>query len=146
MATDILTGEVTCVTDVKGGIFGEGVLRFYENGTLLSHNLRREIRTHSNDPLSAFFKLHLEYEMGLAGWLSASALYTDMTCDAETFYLKARMRVTLSGEDVMDSPHAVNDAQPFGMRWFRFFGGPQRFDESFPNEKRRFPERSPRRM
>ncbi|NDR58831.1 CocE/NonD family hydrolase [Aliiruegeria sabulilitoris] len=102
VSTDFLTGEVTYVTEGRGGIFGEGVLQFDEIGTSLSHNLRRELRIHPDDPLSACFKLHQEYEMGREGWFSASVLDAEMTCDAETFFLEARMRVTLNGEDVME--------------------------------------------
>ena len=64
MTTDFLTGEVSYVTDAEGGLFGEGVLRLDDIGTVLSHSLRRELTIHPDDPCSARCKLHQEYEMG----------------------------------------------------------------------------------
>lgn len=100
VTTDYLTGEVTYVTNGEGGLFGEGVLRFDEIGTVLSHSLRRELTIHPDDPASACYKLHQVYEMGREGWETASVLDSEMTCDAENFYLSARMTVTLNGEEV----------------------------------------------
>ncbi|MCA0994880.1 CocE/NonD family hydrolase [Alloyangia pacifica] len=100
VTTDYLTGEVTYVTNGEGGLFGEGVLRFDEIGTVLSHSLRRELTIHPDDPTSARYKLHQDYEMGRDGWMTRSLLDGEMTCDAETFFLKATMVVTLNGEEV----------------------------------------------
>ncbi|ANT63153.1 peptidase S15 (plasmid) [Salipiger sp. CCB-MM3] len=100
VTTDYLTGEVTYVTNGEGGLFGEGVLRFDEIGTVLSHSLRRELTIHPEDPTSARYKLHQDYEMGRDGWMTRSLLDGEMTCDAETFFLKATMVVTLNGEEV----------------------------------------------
>lgn len=100
VTTDYLTGEVTYVTNGEGGLFGEGVLRFDEIGTVLSHSLRRELTIHPDDPTSARYKLHQVYEMGREGWQTVSVLDSEMTSDTESFFLKARMSVTLNGEEV----------------------------------------------
>ncbi|MFD2173959.1 CocE/NonD family hydrolase [Rhodobacter lacus] len=100
VTTDLMTGVVTYVTDGQGGLFGEGVLRFDETGTVISHSLRRELSIHPNDPSSACYKLHQDYELGREGWQTRSVISSEMRCDGENFYLSAEMKVTLNGEEV----------------------------------------------
>jgi Transposase and inactivated derivatives len=47
---DHLTGIATYVTEGRGGLFGEGVVRFDEIGTELAHDLRRELTIRPEDP------------------------------------------------------------------------------------------------
>ena len=98
VTTDFLTGEVTYVTDGQGGLFGEGVLRFDEVGTVLSHSLRRELKIHPDDPTSAAYRLSQVYEIGREGWETVIHLDTEMTSDRDRFYLKANMQVSHNGE------------------------------------------------
>ena len=98
--TDFLTGEVTYVTDGQGGLFGEGVLRFDEVGTVLSHSLRRELKIHPDDPATAAYRLSQVYEMGRDGWQTVIQLETEMTSDRDSFFLKGRMDVSHNGEPV----------------------------------------------
>ena len=98
--TDFLTGEATYVTDGQGGLFGEGVLRFDEVGTVLSHSLRRELKIHPDDPATAAYRLSQVYEMGREGWQAVIQLETEMTSDRDSFFLKGRMDVSHNGEPV----------------------------------------------
>ena len=100
VTTDFLTGNVTYVTDGQGGLFGEGILRFDEIGTTLSHSLRRELTIHTDDPATAAYTLRQSYEMGREGWETVIALDSEMTSDRENFYLKAQMTVQHNGEHV----------------------------------------------
>lgn len=100
VTTDFLTGNVTYVTDGQGGLFGEGILRFDEIGTTLSHSLRRELTIHPDDPATAAYTLRQSYEMGREGWETVIALDSEMTSDRENFYLKAQMTVQHNGEHV----------------------------------------------
>ena len=65
---DLVSGVSTYVTDGQGGLFGEGAHRWDENGTVVSHDLRRELTIAANDPLSARYALRQSYEMGREGW------------------------------------------------------------------------------
>lgn len=100
VSTDLMTGAVTYVTDGEGGLFGEGVLRFDEIGTVVSHSLRRELTIHPDDPESARYRLHQEYDLGREGWQTRSVIDSEMSCDRENFHLRAEMRVTLNGAEV----------------------------------------------
>ena len=84
---DHVTGETTYVTEGVGGLFGEGVLRFDEIGTDLSHTLRRELTIRDDDPLSARYVLTQAYEMGREGWRTRSETRCELTADRETFHL-----------------------------------------------------------
>ncbi|WP_062013736.1 CocE/NonD family hydrolase [Aureimonas sp. AU4] len=84
---DHVTGETTYVTEGVGGLFGEGVLRFDETGTELSHSLRRELRIRDDDPLSARYVLEQSYEMGREGWRTRTQTRCVLTGDRERFHL-----------------------------------------------------------
>lgn len=94
---DHLTGIATYVTEGKGGLFGEGIVRFDEIDTTLAHNLRRELTLRPDDPLSARYVLTQSYEMGREGWRTRVETVTEMTSDAGSFYLKGHL-VAWEGE------------------------------------------------
>lgn len=97
---DHLTGEFVYVTEGEGGLFGEGVLRFDDIDTTLSHSLRREFRIRPDDPLSARYQLTQSYEMGREGWLSRTETQTVMTAQADSFTLTCAMTVQENGKTI----------------------------------------------
>lgn len=81
------TGVNTYITEGVGGLFGEGVLRFDEINTELSHSLRRELSIRDDDPLSARYVLTQTYEMSRDGWRIKIESRTEMRSDEGSFYL-----------------------------------------------------------
>ena len=102
---DHVTGECTYVTEGVGGLFGEGMLRFDEIDTTLSHSLRREFTIRPDDPLSARYVLTQSYEMGRDGWRIRIASRTAMRSDAQSFHIDGAMQVF------------ENDAQVWNRDW-----------------------------
>jgi hypothetical protein len=92
-----VTGETTYVTEGIGGLFGEGVLRFDEIGTDLSHSLKRELTIRDDDPLSARYVVTQSYEMGREGWRIAVESRTELTADRDTWHLSARLTAKENG-------------------------------------------------
>lgn len=97
---DHITGTATYVTEGRGGLFGEGVVRFDEIDTTLSHNLRRELTIRPDDPLSARYVLTQSYEMGRDGWRTRVETVTEMTADRTTFHLSGRLVAYEGAEQV----------------------------------------------
>ncbi len=97
---DHVTGEMVYVTEGIGGLFGEGVLRFDEIGTELSHSLKRELRIRDDDPLSANYVLTQHYRIGREGWMIDIDSTTRMTSDAEKFYISGELTAKENGEPV----------------------------------------------
>lgn len=97
---DHLTGEFTYVTEGAGGVFGEGILRFDEIDTMLSHSLRRELTIHPDDPLSARYVLNQTYEMGREGWQTRTDTRTVMVARGDVFELGCKMVVQENGKEV----------------------------------------------
>lgn len=95
-----VTGECTYVTEGVGGLFGEGILRFDEIDTTLSHSLKREFTIGPDDPLSARYALAQSYEMRREGWCIRIESQTAMRSDAESFHLEGAMRVFENGAEV----------------------------------------------
>jgi len=91
------TGINTYVTEGVGGLFGEGVLRFDEIDTELSHSLRRELTIRDNDPLSAKYVLTQTYEMGRDGWRIRIESRTEMRSDRDNFYLTGELSAFENG-------------------------------------------------
>lgn len=102
---DHVTGECTYVTEGVGGLFGEGVVRFDEIDTTLSHSLRREFTIRPDDPLSARYMLTQSYELGRDGWRIRIESRTAMRSDAGHFHLDGAMQVF------------ENDAQVWSRDW-----------------------------
>ena len=97
---DLLTGEATYISHGEGGLFGEGVLRFDEIDTALSHSLRRELRIVGDDPLSARYRLTQTYEMGRPGWAIRIETATAMSATATHFCLDGEVTASANGEIV----------------------------------------------
>ncbi|MFD2442313.1 hypothetical protein ACFSS8_23495 [Paracoccus kondratievae] len=88
---DHVTGVAHYITEGRGGLFGEGIVRIDETGTELAHNLRRELTIRPDDPLSARYVLTQSYEMGRKGWRTRIETVTEMSADAGRFFLKGRL-------------------------------------------------------
>jgi len=91
------TGINTYVTEGVGGLFGEGVLRFDDIDTELSHSLRRELTIRDGDPLSAKYVLTQTYEIGRDGWRIKIDSRTEMHSDRENFYLTGELSALENG-------------------------------------------------
>lgn len=94
------TGVNTYITEGVGGLFGEGVLRFDEIDTELSHSLRRELSIRDDDPLSARYVLTQTYEMGRDGWRIRIESRTEMRSDERYFYLIGELSALENGNIV----------------------------------------------
>ncbi|WP_448950887.1 CocE/NonD family hydrolase [Labrys neptuniae] len=101
-ALDLLTNQASYVTEGEGGLFGEGVLRFDEIDTSLSHSLRRELTIKGDDPLSARYRLTESYDMGREGWRIHIEVKTGMHADAHDFFLDGEIKASLNGEPAAD--------------------------------------------
>jgi putative CocE/NonD family hydrolase len=97
-ALDLLSNTATYITQGEGGLFGEGVLRFDEIDTTLSHGLKRELTIKGDDPLSARYRLTEEYEMGREGWQIRIEVKTSMRATASDFILEGEMKALANGE------------------------------------------------
>jgi predicted acyl esterase len=95
---DHVTGQHTYVTEAVGGVFGEGVIRFDDIGTEVSHSLKRELTIHDDDPLSARYFLTQSFEMGRDGWRTRIETRNEMHADAGTFYLTGELKAFEAGE------------------------------------------------
>jgi uncharacterized protein len=96
---DLGTGVSTYVTDGKGGLFGEGVVRFEEIDTVLDHSLRRELSIGSHDPLSARYQITQAYELGREGWRIRIETKTAMHGTASEFLVEGRLRALENGRE-----------------------------------------------
>ena len=94
---DHVAGTTTYVTEGIGGLFGEGILRFDDIGTEISHSLRRELTLVDSDPTSARYELTQSYEMGRDGWRIRIDSVTTMHSDRERFYLTGELSVQENG-------------------------------------------------
>lgn len=90
---DLIAGTVTYTTVGQGGLFGEGVIRWDETGTSLSHDLERKLTIGANDPLSAEATIRQSYRMDGLGFSVRIESVTGMRSDAETFTLSGTLKV-----------------------------------------------------
>jgi putative CocE/NonD family hydrolase len=88
---DHVTGENTYVTDAVGGVFGEGVIHLDDIDTEIAHSLKRELTIADEDPLSARYLLTQSFDMGREGWRTRIETRTEMTSDADNFYIKCML-------------------------------------------------------
>lgn len=88
------------MTEGISSLFGEGILRFDDLDTQLSHSLKRELRVNDNDPLSASYVLTQAYQMGREGWMIDIKSITKMHSDAESFYISGVLTAKENGETV----------------------------------------------
>lgn len=97
---DILKDTWTCITDGVGGVFGEGVYRFDDIGTVVEHNLKRELTLSNKDPLSAKYTIYQKMKNGRDGWLMDTDIVVTQTADEEYFYLTGYMTAKMNDEEV----------------------------------------------
>lgn len=97
---DHVAGTTTYVTEGIGGLFGEGILRFDDIDTTLSHSLKRELTMADNDPLSANYRLTQSYEMGRDGWRIRTDSVTEMRSDLTHFHLTGQLIAYENGVEV----------------------------------------------
>jgi hypothetical protein len=88
---DLLNRTASYVTRNEGGVFGEGVRRFEEIGTVLSHDITRVLDIAAGDPLCARSRVAQTYEMGREGWDIRIEVETEMTATAGAFRLVGRL-------------------------------------------------------
>ena len=91
VAFDLLNETATVVTEGRGGLFGEGVVRFDEIGTDHGHDLTRTLSVGA-DPLSAETRIVQRYAMGREGWRIRIETETVLTADATSFHLTGELR------------------------------------------------------
>ena len=89
---DHITGLATFTTIGEGGVFGEGVVRWDEIGTALSHDLTRRLTIVDGDPLSAEATIEQSYTMLRDDWVIRIDTSLVMTGDAENFRLTGTLK------------------------------------------------------
>ncbi len=97
---DLIGGGVTYITDVEGGVFGEGVTRFDEIDTIVNHGIRRELYIHPDDPVSARFRDRQVHDLKRAGWDIHVETDTVMTCTKDAFILTGKLDAFENGQRV----------------------------------------------
>jgi putative CocE/NonD family hydrolase len=99
---DLLKGTASYITDGKGGLFGEGVYRFDETGTSLSHNLKRDLFIQKDDPLSANYKLTQSYEMEKNDLKVRIESKFEMSATEDEFNIKGDMQIYENDDFVIE--------------------------------------------
>ena len=84
---DPQTGLQSYVVTGEGGLFGEGVLRLDETGTVLDHAMTRRFRIDPDDSLSARHEITQRYAIGRLGWSVVIETRTTMVSTATEFHL-----------------------------------------------------------
>lgn len=99
---DLVSDTWTSITDGVGGVFGEGIYKFDEIGTIVEHNLKRELTLCNKNPLSAKYTITQKMKNGRDGWLTDADIAVTQTADKEYFYLKGYMKVRINEELVFE--------------------------------------------
>ncbi len=94
---DFAGGIASYSTRSKGGLFGEGAVRFDEIDMMLSHDLARELTIAAADPSSARYHLDQSYELGREGWRILVETRTSMHASATDFILRGNLRAFENG-------------------------------------------------
>jgi putative CocE/NonD family hydrolase len=89
---DLLSGEGRYVTKGEGGLFGEGVVRYDEIGTVVGHDLKREFAVHRDDPLCASCNITQTYRLEREGWRIRIETTARMSATATHFMLEGTLR------------------------------------------------------
>lgn len=97
---DLITDTWTSITNGVGGVFGEGIYRFDDIGTVVEHNLKRELVMSNKDPLSAKYTIYQKMKNGRDGWLTDTDIVVTQTADEEYFYLTGSMDAKINDEPV----------------------------------------------
>ncbi len=94
---DLLSGVASCTTVGEGGLFGEGVQRWDDIGTALSHDLKRHMTIAADDPLSAKSTIEQSYSIGRAGWDIRIDSVATLSADATHFVLVGTLKAYENG-------------------------------------------------
>jgi uncharacterized protein len=94
---DLIHDRARYVTVGEGGLFGEGVLRFTEIDTTVSHSLTRTLEIDGADPVSAFCSIDQVYGLGRPGWDIRIETTTEMRADAGHYLIGGTVRVFENG-------------------------------------------------
>ena len=97
---DLVNDSWISITNGVGGVFGEGVYRFDDIGTVVEHNLKRELTLSNKDPLSAKYRIIQKMRNGRDGWLTDCDIDVTQTSDKEYFYITGFMDASINGEHV----------------------------------------------
>ena len=97
---DLLTDSWTSITNGVGGVFGEGIYRFDDIGTVVEHNLKRELTMSNKDPLSAKYTITQKMKNGRDGWLTDCDIVVTQTADKDNFYITGHMDASINDEHV----------------------------------------------
>ena len=97
---DLLTDSWTSITNGVGGVFGEGIYRFDDIGTVVEHNLKRELTMSNKDPLSAKYTITQKMKNGHDGWLTDCDIVVTQTADKDNFYITGHMDASINDEHV----------------------------------------------
>ena len=111
VAFDLAAKVSTYETIAEGGLFGEGAYRFDAINTGVSHDLKRTLRIHADDPLSAAFNLDQTYEMGRDGWRIRVETQVSMRATATHFVMEARLVAFWNGKPMRDRAFAQTIAR-----------------------------------
>ena len=69
-------------------------------GTVVEHNLKRELTMSNKDPLSAKYTIYQKMKNGREGWLTDCDIVVTQTSDLENFYITGYMDASINGEHV----------------------------------------------
>ena len=97
---DLVNDSWTSITNGVGGVFGEGIYRFDDIGTVVEHNLKRELTMSNKDPLTAKYRIIQKMRNGREGWLTDCDIDVTQTADKDYFYLTGFMDASINGEHV----------------------------------------------
>jgi hypothetical protein len=110
---DLLADKARYITVGEGGLFGEGVLRFTEIDTMVSHSLNRTLEIGGTDPGTASSIIDQTYEMGREGWAIRIETRTAMRSDATHHQLSGTVRVFENG--TLFAERQFDEAVPRGL-------------------------------
>lgn len=94
---DHVTGVATFTTVGEGGLFGEGVGRWDDIGTVVSHDLTRRLKIGVDDPASAEATIEQTYTLLRDGWNIRIETQAKLTGDDDAFRLEGLVRAFEAG-------------------------------------------------
>lgn len=104
---DLLTDSWTSITDGVGGVFGEGIYRFDDIGTVVEHNLKRILTVSNSDPSDARYEIIQKMKNGRPGWEIDCDIDVVQTADKENFYITGFMDASINGEHAFHRDYDV---------------------------------------
>ena len=69
-------------------------------GTVVEHNLKRELTMSNKDPLSAKYTITQKMKNGRDGWLTDCDIVVTQTADKDNFYITGHMDASINDEHV----------------------------------------------